>query len=229
MSAHRGSGSHRMAAEPFRFNTRMRVRQLTGLKARNIVELMSILETAPDSVVYYHTHRFLEDHYYLTPEPANDFALWVGDALANEELAERLASVDTFEFATLSALRDTLVRVIRESFPSGRTPSELCNVQPGREFHFLKSVSIIMETPYLAHDLKEFMEALRHVSSGSLNFHFFESRLRLGRGVNDFSVWLEKSLGENELGERIARVNPYAYTLEGLRSELIQMVGKWAK
>ncbi len=86
-----------------------------------------------------------------------------------------------------------------------------------------------MPTPYVAHDLREFAETLRKISLGSLYFHVFESRLRLGKGLNDFSTWLQDSLGEAELAEDIARLDPYTYTLEGLRSALIQLIEKRIK
>jgi len=214
------------AKEPFRFHTRLHLKELTGIKARNLPDLLVGLENAPDSMIYYHTHHFLEEHNYLTPEPANDFALWVSDALGDEVLGERLASIDTFEFPSLGALRERLTSIIREYLA---TNSDLRDVPEGREFHFIKSVSVILETPYVAHDLREFVEALRKLSLGCLYFHIFESRLRLGRGLNDFSIWLEDSLGESELAEQIARLDPYTYTLEGLRSSLIQLIEKRIK
>ncbi len=214
------------AKEPFRFNGRTHLTELTGLKARNLTELRSVLITAPDAVVYYHTHRFLEEHHYLTPEPSNDFALWVKDALGDEVLGERLASIDTFEFPSLGALKEKLVAIINEHL--AKTPN-LREVMEGGEFHFMKSVSVIFPTPYIAHDLREFVEALRRISLGALYFHIFESRLRLGRGKNDFTIWLNDSLGESELGEEIARLDPYTYTLEGLRSSLIRLIEKRIK
>jgi hypothetical protein len=57
----------------------------------------------------------------------------------------------------------------------------------------------------------------------------FESRLRLGRGQNDFSAWLQDSLDEGELAQEIARLDPYTYSLEGLRSVLIQLIEKRIK
>jgi len=214
------------AKEPFRFVSRTDLTELTGLKARNLRELVEVLKTAPDAVVYYHTHHFLEQHHYLTPEPSNDFAIWVGDALGDEVLGERLASVDTFGFPNLGTLRERLVAIIEEYLSSG---SNFREAMPGREFHFMKSVSVILPTPYVAHDLREFVEALRKISLGSFYFHVFESRLRLGRGLNDFSIWLQDSSGESELGEEIARLDPYTYTLEGLRSALIQLIEKRIK
>jgi small-conductance mechanosensitive channel len=214
------------AKEPFRFYSRTHLTELTGLRAKNLRELVDILKKVPETVVYHHTHHFMEEHHYLTPEPANDFAVWVADALGDEVLGEKLASVDTFSFPDLASLRERLVGVIEEHLPLGSNSRE---AMPGQEFYFMKSVSLILPTPYITHDLREFVETLRKVSLGSLYFHMFESRLRLGRGLNDFSVWLQDSLDESELGQEIARLDPYTYSLEGLRSALIQLIEKRIK
>jgi hypothetical protein len=212
--------------EPFRFFDRVHLTELTGIKARNIKELVDILKNAPDSIVYYHTHHFLEEHHYLTPEPANDFAVWVSAILGDEVLGENLASIDAFGFPALGALRERIVNVIGEYISSGQ---ELRKAPEGREFYFMKLVSVILPTPYAARDLREFVEALRKLSLGSLYFHIFESRLRLGRVTNDFSVWMKDSLEEQELAEAIEKVDPYTYTLEGVRSQLIKLVEKRIK
>lgn len=214
------------AKEPFRFQSRTYIKELTGLKAKNLRELVDTLKKVPDSVIYYHTHRFLEEHYYLIPEPSNDFAVWVDDVLGEEVLGERLASVNTFEFPSLGALRERIVVIIEEHLAGGSNSRE---AMLGREFSFMKSVSVVIPTPYVARDLREFIEALRKISLGSLYFHVFESRLRLGRGLNDFTIWLQDSLEEAELGEEIARLDPYTYTLEGLRSAFIQLIEKRIK
>jgi len=214
------------AKEPFRFFNRVHLTELTGLKAKNLKELADVLQNAPDSIIYYHTHHFLEEHHYLTPEPANDFAVWVSDALGDDILGEKLANIDAFEFSTLSALRERIVNVIGEHISSGQ---EVRKAAEGREFYFMKSASVVMSTPYLARDLREFVEALRKLSLGSLYFHIFESRLRLGRVTNDFSVWMKDSLEEQELAEAIEKVNPYTYTLEGVRSQLITLIEKRIK
>jgi len=114
-----------------------------------------------------------------------------------------------------------MVATIEEHILKGTNSRE---AMPGREFSFMKSVSFVISTPYIAHDLREFVEALRKISLGSLYFHVFESRLRRGKGLNDFTIWLQDSLGENELGDEIARLDPYTYTLEGLRSTFIQLI-----
>ncbi|MFH1087279.1 MAG: DUF5752 family protein [Chloroflexota bacterium] len=214
------------ANEPFRFRSRAVLTELTGLKAGNARELTEVLKRVPDAVVYHHTHHFLEEHDYLAPVPSNDFAVWVSGALGDEVLGERLASVDTFEFASLGGLRERLVAVMEEHL--SKNPS-LREAMAGREFHFLKDVSAILPTHWVAHDLREFVEALRKISLSALFFHMFESRLRLGRGLNDFSIWLKDSLGEAELGDEVAHIDPYTHTLEGLRSKLIQLIEKRIK
>jgi hypothetical protein len=40
---------------------------------------------------------------------------------------------------------------------------------------------------------------------------------------------MEDSMGEPELAEKIARFDPYSYTLEGTRSLLIQLIEKHIK
>jgi len=116
--------------------------------------------------------------------------------------------------------------IIEEHLAGGANSRE---AMPGREFCFMKSVTLVIPTPYVANDLREFVEALRKISLGSLYFHVFESRLRLGRGLNDFTIWLQGSLKEADLGEEIARTDPYTYTLEGLRSTFIQLIEKRIK
>lgn len=215
------------AKEPFRFMNRVYLRELTGLKASNLRELANILKDVPDSVVYYHTHIFVEEHDFLVPEPANEFALWVSNTIDDKILGERLAAIDNSEFSTMGALRDRLVSMIEEHLNLVVRPEDaLRNAPNGMEFHFVKAVSVILPTDYVAHDLREFVEVLRKLSQGSLYFHLFESRLRLGRGRNDFSTWLEDDLGEKELAAQVARLDPYNYTLEGLRSALIQLTEK---
>ena len=214
------------ATEPFRFYSRLHLREVTGLKARDLTELLNTLKKVPGSVIYYHTHNFLEEHQYLIPEPANDFALWVSDELGDEVLGEKLASIDTFGFPTIAALRARIVGVIEDYLsknPDGRTAPQ------GREFRFIRSISVVLPTPYVAHDLREFIEVLRKISINSLSFHIFESRLRLQKGVNDFSIWIEACLGDKDLADRLAYLDPYNYTLENLRSTMIQLVEKRIK
>jgi small-conductance mechanosensitive channel len=207
------------SAVPFQFKSRLHIPEITGLKAGNLKELCDILQNAPEPVVYFHTHRFLEEQFRLTPETANDFAIWIRDELGDEALGESLASVDPMTFPSLTALRDRLVGIINEHLETHRA----VEAYEGNEFHFMKSFDVEFEIPYTASDLRELSQVLGKVSLSSIYFHMFEARLRLGWGQNDFSLWVEKNLNEPELARAIARIDPYTYTLEGLRLTLIQM------
>jgi small-conductance mechanosensitive channel len=213
----------KVAKEPFQFSTRLHLRELTGSSASNLSQLVSKLKEVSEAVVYYHTHSFVEEYQFLTPQPANDFALWVQDALGYDVLAERLASIDTFEFSTIEALRQMITGVIQDFLAQTAHERE---APLGNEFHFIKSISIILPTSYVAHNLREFVGILRRISIGSLYFHIFEARLRLHRSANDFSLWFEDCLGEKELAEQVTSLDPYNYTMENLREIIIRLCEK---
>jgi hypothetical protein len=214
------------AKRPFLFNTRVYLPELTGLKARNLGELAATLKNAPDAVIYYHTHHFLEDHQYLIPELNNDFASWVKNSLDNQVLGERLANISINDFDSLAAFRDKIVNVI-EAY-QGQNPNQREALE-GREFYFVKSVDVILPTAYSAGDLREFVEALRKVTPSSIYFHVYASRLRLKNYSNDFVVWLADAMDEKDLSQIIAKIDPYTFTLEGLRSLLVQTIEKHIK
>ena len=207
-------------ADPFHFYTRLHLRELTGLKAKNLTELAAHLETVPGSVVYHHTHHFLQQHQYLSPEPPNDFAYWVTEILQDKKLGERLTSINTCDFKTIRELREKIVSTIKAYLEKSK---DLREAPEGEEFHFIKSVSFIFPTPFLASNLQEFTAVLKKITAvNSIYFHMFEARIRLEKGTNDFSFWLE-GLGEKELAQKIARLDPYTHTMEGLRGKVIQL------
>jgi hypothetical protein len=204
----------------------LHLKELTGLKASNLIELVNILKSVPESVIYYHTHHFLEEHQFLTPEPANDFALWVDDSLDEHVLAEKLANIDTFAYFSLDALKSTIASVI-EKHIADNPASKL--VKGENDFYFLKSNSMVVPTPYFASDLREFVEVLRKITIDSLYYHIFESRLRLQKRSNDFSVWIRDSFGEDDLADKIDSLVPYTATIEAMRSFIIQNIEKRIK
>ncbi|MDO8662512.1 MAG: DUF5752 family protein [Candidatus Omnitrophota bacterium] len=210
------------AKEPFRFCTRLHLSELTGLKAANLGELLKLVKEAPDSCIYHHTHRFLQQHQYLSPEPPNDFAYWVNEVLGERGLGEKLLNIDTIQYSSIGELRERIALTIEEYLRS-RPLAIFKFARSQEEFHFIKSISFIIPTDYLVYDLKEFKEILKKVTIDSVYFHVFEARLRLGRKTNDFSNWIEFSLGEEGLADKIFKLNPYTYTLEELRSKIISL------
>ncbi len=215
--------AYQQAQEPFRFHTRLHLSELTGLRAATLAQLLALIKQVPGSSIYHHTHRFLQQHQYLSPEPPNDFAYWVTEVLGEDELGERLASIDIIQYPTIRALRDKIALTI-EDYLKNSAFAKLKFSRSGEEFHFMKSVSFVLPTGYSVIDLKEFAAALRKITIDSIYFHIFEARLRLERGGNDFSNWIANSLGDRELGDRISGLDPYTQTLENLRAALIRIV-----
>ena len=207
----------------FEFRSLLNMTLLTGLRARDLAELVQHMRTVPGAVIYHHTHHFLVQHQFLSPEPPNDFAYWVSNILLEERLGEELAAVDLLRFPTLRDLRNALIHVIQEFLDSS---SNLRTAPAGEEFHFMESVSYVMPTGVLANDLVEFEEGLKRVSLSSIAYHMFDARLRLEKGDNDFSRWLEQAQGERQLAEAFRKVDPYTHTWDGLRRRLLTMVNK---
>ena len=211
------------AAEPFRFYTRLHLTELTGLKAAGLVQLVRLLKSVPGGCIYYHTHRFLQQHQYLSPEPPNDFAYWVREILGEEELGERLASIDIIQYSTIRSLRERIIETIEE-YLVDHPEAKMRFPREGGELHFKKSVSFILPTQYVSYDLREFVGILKRVTIDSIYFHIFEARLRLEKGTNDFSNWIENSIGNKSLALSIARLDPYVYTMEDLRRTITDLI-----
>jgi hypothetical protein len=211
------------AIEPFRFMTRLNLSELTGLKASTLDQLLELLKVVPGSCIYHHTHRFLQQHQYLSPEPPNDFAHWVTESLGEAHLGERLASIDTVQYPTIRSLRNEIIGTI-EDYLKNEASARRRFAREGEEFHFIKSLSFVLPTEYVAYDLREFSAALGKVAIHSIYFHMFEARLRLERQTNDFSIWVEIGIGDRALAREIARLDPYTCTLDNLRKTLISLV-----
>ncbi|HPT39074.1 MAG TPA: DUF5752 family protein [Candidatus Omnitrophota bacterium] len=213
------------AKEPFKFYTRLHLTELTGLRATTLSQLGSLIKKVSGSSIYHHTHRFLQQHQYLSPEPPNDFAYWVTEVLGEDELGEKLASIDTIQYSTIRSLRDKIVSTI-DDYLAHSPFAKLKFAKSGEEFHFMKSVSFILPSGYSVTDLREFADSLRKITIDSIYFHIFEARLRLEREGNDFSNWIEHSLGDEELAREISNLDPYTQTLENLRQSILSIVQK---
>ncbi|MBU0895357.1 MAG: hypothetical protein KJ584_02040 [Candidatus Omnitrophica bacterium] len=213
------------AKEPFKFYTRLNLTELTGLFASNLRQIVRHIKKVPVSSIYHHTHRFLQQRQYHSPEPPNDFAYWISNVLGEKELSEQLASIDMARFSDINSLRNAIVEIIdlylKKNFLSG-----FRHLEKNEAFCFMKSVSFILPTSYVVTDLKEFMEALKNITTDSIYFHTFEARLRIGRETNDFSDWIKYSIGNKKLADEISRLDPYTHTLEELRMVMIRLVEK---
>lgn len=205
---------------PFTFRTKFDQTVLLGRKASNAGQLLEGVRAVPGSSIYYHTHKFLQQHHYLSPEPPNDFAYWVSNVLNEQALGEILSSVDIIQFHKISDLRQSFIGILEGHMKSS---NRLVGAPAGEEFYFMGSRTFVLDTPHTAGTLREFAECLRAVSVHSLYYHVFDARLRLEREENDFSNWFRK-LGKGKLADEMLKLDPYTHTLEGLRKRIIQLV-----
>jgi len=211
------------ANQPFRFCTRLHLSELTGLRASTLSQLLAFIKDVPGSCIYHHTHRFLQQHQYLSPEPPNDFAHWVTDIIGEDRLGEKLANIDTIKYSNIRSLRERIAETIEEYLKSNPL-AKLKFSNEGEEFHFIKSVSFVIPTDYIAYDLEGFIDILKKITIDSIYYHLFEARLRFERKTNDFSNWIEASFGDKELAAAISNLDPYTQTLEDLRNILIKII-----
>jgi Family of unknown function (DUF5752) len=209
------------AKEPFEFHSCLSLTLLTGREARDLAELVEHLRAVPGAVIYHHTHHFLVQHQFLSPEPPNDFAYWVTNALLEEALGEELAAINLMRFSAIREVRNALVGVIERHLERA---TDLRTAPAGEEFHFKQSASFVVPTGLRAFDLPQFREAIAHVSISSISFHTFDARLHLERGDSDFARWLDTSVGEHKLADAIRNIDPYTFTLEGLRRRIIALI-----
>ena len=214
-----------MEITPFEFKSRLVLTELLGLRAATLPGLVEGIRTVPLTSIYHHTHRFLQQHHFLSPEPPNDFAYWVTNMLNDEVAGERLASIDVTQFLRLSDLRQRFLSIMEDYI--GTASSVDRRAPDGEEFHFMSSRIFVIQTGKIARNVSEFREDLKGVSIHSIYFHMFEAKLRLEKGDNDFSIWL-RTAGREEEAEQISRLDPYTFTLEGLRERLLRIVSNAA-
>ena len=210
-----------IAKNPFKFSTSSNLMELTGKRARHLKEFVEILKTIDGSSIFCHTHQAFREFHFAKGIFTNDFAYWAAEAIQEEDLAERLASVDIRDFVDIRSLRERLVKIIEDYLGE---KDEIRIAPRGKEFHFCKSVSIVTSTAYEVWTLGEFKDALQRVGERSLFYHFFDARLRLDRPTNDFSNWIENSLGNPELAKKIERLDPYLFTLDGLKQKITELL-----
>ncbi|HET9869407.1 MAG TPA: DUF5752 family protein [bacterium] len=210
------------AVNSFVFKTSLESTQLTGRRAANLAEFEAGLREADGSTLYHHTHRFYRVQSFLGAWNRSDFGLWVGNNLKEEAVAERMASLDTRDYPNLLELQKALLETLE---PLRGDPDRWNRrVPPGLEFHFCRSVSLVLPTGYEVHNLEEFLRALSHIDLACLYYHLIEAPLHYHGDprpfANDFSNWLA-DLGFTEEAQALAELNPYAGDLETLRTRVI--------
>jgi hypothetical protein len=94
----------------------------------------------------------------------------------------------------------------------------------GDEFYFNQTISIVFPIGIRAQNLAEFLMAIKHIDAGSIYYHFYEARTRLGGGTDDFSAWIKNAFGKDELAAQIVAIDPFMHTIEGIRKRIIAEV-----
>ena len=208
-----------MNAEPFVFRTEARLVVLTGRRARNLPELLDHLNQVSGSCIFYHTHFLYLVQHFVKPRFYNEFANWVSHSLQEERLAEQLASIDLLAMTSIRELRESIIATLRKHLERSPTIREC---RSGDEFHFCEAKSFIMPAGPVANDPAEFFDQISKVSNACIHFHCFEARLRLEKTTNDFSQWLSAT-GESALAKKIDRLNPYAMTLDEMKTSIAKL------
>ncbi len=207
----------------FQFYSSQNLIFLTGRKAKNLEELLTGIKEVEEMSIYYHSHHYLEQREFVSPEPPNDFFYWITNDLQNKMLGEMVASIDLRQMNTLKEIQTKLTEVIEKSLMQNNEIN-LTNVSPGGEFLFMSVRSFVYPTKYTAANLSEFRYCLRTVPLNSIYFHIFGARFN--KSLSNMSDWLSSSLNEVELAQKFENIDPYTITLENLREALIRLVEK---
>lgn len=209
------------AREPFVFFGCVELRQSLDRRALDERELMDRIEEVPPGSIFYHTHGYFLRHRAFTTAYGNDFATWVAGQVGDQVLAERLAVVNPFEFASLEALREELITTIHDHL---MRRSSVPRVEFGEAFYFQQSH--IVEVPLVGdvRTLPDFRNALAAVDASAIYYHMVEARARLGRRSGDFAEWLRSSLDLPALAEQIERIDAYMTSLERVRARVLSLL-----
>lgn len=211
--------------DPFEFKQCASLVKSTGMHARNLRDLKRMIAKVDDESIFHHTYQYFLKGNIL--EYTNDFAQWAGETLEERALAERLSCIDPYTFKSIKNVRKELLREIDDFLSNLPEPHD---VVPENEFYFNETVSLVFSTGVKAKNLAEFLVAIDHIDAGSIYYHFYDSRVRLGEGVvDDFSRWIEHSLGIKKLAKTIRSIDPFIYSLEKIRKNIKEAVEEYVR
>lgn len=202
----------------FEFKECTSILKATGRKAKNLLQLRDLIAAVSTDCIFHHTIQYFLKQHIL--EYTNDFAHWAGESLEERSLAEHLSNVDPYAFGSIDDLRGEILRVTDDYLANFPMPRE---VMPGDEFHFNETITLTFLSGVRAKNLAEFLFAIKYIDSASIYHHFYEARMRLN-GTDDFSAWVERALGKNELAAQIRAIDPFMHTLEDIRQHIVEAV-----
>ena len=191
-------------------------------RAWTLAELARELGTVSDEPIVYHTFQSLEAHHYTNF--SNDFAQWCLASCNEAVLAEELSVVDLRDIVAVEDLRKLLTDKIQAYLSWKPQAGDRPAFEP---FYFSEALETVVFLEAQAFTIEELAEGIRGMSNQTLHYHFTNSRLRLRLQTNDFSNWIEDSLGLPELARRINRIDFYTNTLGGIRREIVRVMESW--
>jgi len=210
----------------FKFIGCIEIKELLGLKADNAAQLVESIEDLDPDSIYYHMHSYFLRHVYLSGPFPNDFANWAALELRDNVLGEKLANVSISPEKSIEDVRMDLVETIDKHLSGIRFVS---SVSSGSSFHFMKSQIVEIPLGLESGDLADFIRTLQEVHASSIYYHIFEAGIRVRKGRNDFSIWLDDVLGYKRLAECIEGIDFYMYSLERLRGKILDLCRQESK
>lgn len=210
-----------IAANPFQFSSAASLIRIEREQARTLDQLLSALRSCSEASIFYHTFQTLEEHHFIREGLTNDFAHWTYGDLNEAELAEQLGGIDVRGFTSVADLRAQLIATVESYFRESPASHDRLASKP---FYFCSSQTVVTPTPFIAHNLDEFIDALQRVSIHTIHHHFIDARLRLKLATNDFSVWMEKELGLNRAAALLNRIDIYTSTLDDVRRQILRVL-----
>jgi len=209
----------------FRFYKARYHSELTGKKATDIYEFLAVIKEIDESAIFDHIYHALLDYHFLPLEYPNDFAYWIADVLHEPALAERLANLDLRKLHDLEMVRQEIIRVIEDYLATHDAVSSKAGI--GQEFYFIRCISVIFPTRYVASDIKEMLVILKEIDPETIFYYFIASRLLDGGHYKKWSDWVHAN-DSHELMEKLDDLYPYGFaSMEAMRTEIVKIVEEY--
>jgi Family of unknown function (DUF5752) len=210
--------------EVFVFRQSVSILKSTGEKAATLRELRGKISKISEESIYHHTYQYFQKGHVR--EYTNDFAHWSGESLEERALSERLSNIDPYTYPDIDGLRRAILSVIDDHLEKFPEPREAMQKD---EFHFTQTVTLVFPAGTRARNLAELLMAIKYVDSGSIYYHFYEARKRLGATMDDFTAWLEGTLDKKALASRIRAIDPFMHSIEGIREHIAAAIDEELK
>jgi hypothetical protein len=210
---------------PFAIKDCALITRMAGIgTAMNLREMQERVSICPVECLFHHFCETVIRPTFDDPEFRNDLAIWAARQLRDRVLAERLAIINPYKLNSFEDLRLQVMDILDERM------SEVAYIPwapRGREFYFMQAVTVVFDTGLTLLKPRDLLNALPHMSLGSIYYHFVEARRRTDEGLDDFSQWM-KEFGEDTslIREVLGGIDFYYLTLSELKRTMIQTLGR---